>query len=171
MDPYKELSAPQDHLLLPKAHVHFFAQVVLVVIGVLLLMGGIVLLIVGQVGDASQLLIQTTDEEGAYALLFFLLVGTLLGSGVAALMTWALWKFFEKNRYRFIISFIVSVFGVVAGLLSIVLSDLEKASQYTFYFFALTLGLLSGLLSVFYFFHGLSLHIFGTHKNTESLPS
>lgn len=171
MDQRKELPAPQDHLLLPKAHVHLFAQVVLVVLGVLLIVGGVVLLIIGRVGDSGQILVQGVNEDTSNAILFFLAVGMIIASGVALLIAWALWKFLERNRYRFIISLIVSVFGVVTGLLSIVLSDLETPANYTFYFFALTLGLLMGLLSVFYFFHGLSLHVFGTHKKSESLSS
>lgn len=169
MDPRNELPSPPEHLLLPKAHVHFFAQIVVLVIGILLLVGGVILLIIGFQDQTSGVMLENLSAtEQAYELLFFLAAGIVLGLSVPVLLGWFLWKFAKKFRVRFFISLTVSVVGIVLGLLSIAISDPREASHYTLYFFALTAGLLSGLLSLFYFFSGFSRHIFKTHKEGGS---
>jgi len=168
MDPRNELPSPPEHLLLPKAHVHYFIQVVVFVLGILFLLGGIVLLVLGYGNHTYGFLGDASAIDQAYELLFFLASGIVLGSGVVILLGWTLWKFVQKFRFRFIISLIVSVSSIVIGLLSIIVLNPETAFHYTFYFFMLTVGLFSGLLSLFYFSSGLSRHVFLTHDEDGS---
>jgi len=147
---------------------HYFSQVVVFVLGILFLLVGITLLVLGCGDQTQDFLGDVSMTDQAYELLFFLASGIILGLGVVILLGWTLWKFVKQFRFRFLISLIVSVAGIVIGLLSIIISDPETASHYTFYFFMLTVGLFSGLLSLFYFFSGFSRHLFRAHDEDRS---
>jgi|GEM_PF-2774068 len=171
IDSHNELPAQREYLLLPKAHVHLFLQVVVLAVGILLLAGGIILLILGHIGNGGSVVLGVGGETLAFELLFFLASGILMGIGVTTLLAWALWRYMKKFRYRLMVSLVVSILGVVSGLLAVAISHPDDASGYTFYFFALTVGLLSGLLSLFYFFSGFSKHLFQSPFDPESSSS
>lgn len=159
----QKLPEPPQHLLLPKAHVHFFGQIVLFVIGLIALVGGAVLYFIGLNG--TEIIDNVLDAPSEINQLFFFLgVGGLMGVGIACLLVWALWKFVIRYRIRFAIAIAVSTIAIVSGLISIAGKNDAQPAEYTFYFFSLTIGLLVGLSALGFFFLGVARHLFGTHK-------
>lgn len=163
-EPIKELPQPHDQLLLPKPHFHAYVQVVLFVIGILSLIGGIVLTFIGYSSSSS--LQQSGNGYGNLELLFFFAAGSLIGIGVTAILIWALWRFFHRYRDRFVVSLAVSTIMLVTGILSVSTNENVQPTSYTYYFIAISSGLLIGLASLFYFLKGVSKHAFRDRDTT-----
>lgn len=167
MQQQKQLPEGEHHLLLPKAHVHLFVQVAVVSIGVLFFLFGIGLYVLSY-GETFEGVIIFSNVRGEDVLLFsYLIAGLAMGSGLSFVLGWALWKYTKKNRFRFTLGLIVSTLSILAAFASVAIQDDPEAIHYTFYFFMISLGMLSGLISIFYFFRGLSRHIIPTHTHHE----
>ncbi len=159
--PSHQLPIEEPKLFLPKAHIHLFARVVLVVVGVIAFAAGLFLYIIGNGASPIATPLQTTITDQSMQVLFFLASGGLMGIGITLLCVWALWKFTPKNRIRFLVSLAASTIAIIIGLLSIDVHAPQSAIGYTLYFFCLTFGLLTGLASITFFFIGFSRHIVG----------
>lgn len=163
--PQPQLPEGERHLLLPRAHVHLFFQIVTVVLGVASFIGGLLIYIFSINKSIADFEGQTTFSAETAQVVAFLSAGILMGLGISLLVGWVMWKFITRFRVRFTITLIISVISITAGLLSVAIQSDPRALEFTFYFFTITLGVFSGLLSLWYFFRGLARHIFRTHKH------